>query len=60
MEPEDLALYRVDPQFAGLLGIMPPTCVRCGGGIKSPPSNWNGKEPLVHLVKIACERQQLD
>lgn len=54
MSPEDVALYRADPDYAATLGIDPPTCTQCGGEIKDPPPDWDGKAPLRHLFAFVC------
>ncbi len=55
MSPEDVALYLADPQFAASLGADPPRCMNCQGIIKNPPPEWDGEQPLRHLIPIACE-----
>ncbi len=55
MTPEDVALFLVDPRYAATLGIMAPRCTRCGGSITRPPTAWDGREALVHEIRLACE-----
>jgi len=56
MAPEDVVLFLADPNFAAELGIEAPLCVKCGGEIREPPSDWDGENPLRHLIPLVCER----
>lgn len=52
MLPEDVALFRADPDYAATLGIV-VRCQRCGGRIQEAWGPWDG-QPMVHAVKTAC------